>query len=180
MSEPTPTPTHLWQAAWLPHPFLSAILAASWLLLMHSIAFGQVLIALLLALAIPKAVQFFIAPAQAVNWLAGIQLFFVVLWDILVSNVVVARLVLGPLDNLHPKWIRVPLACDHPNVNTLLALIITTTPGTVSAGLDDERGSILVHSLNAKDEASVIEEIKTRYEQPLMHIYKVDVREDAA
>ncbi len=172
--------TRHWQSIWLPHPFLSAILVISWLLLVHSIAFGQVLIAIVLALSIPKAVQFFIAPAQPVDWLSAVKLFFVVLWDIVVANVVVARLVLGPLDNLHPKWIRVPLACDHPHVNTLLALIITTTPGTVSAGLDDERGSILVHSLNAEDEASVINEIKTRYELPLMKVYKLNVVEDAA
>lgn len=171
--------TRHWQTAWIPHPFLSALLAISWLLLVHSIAFGHLLIAVILALAIPKAVQFFIAPAQPVDWLAAIKLFFVVLWDILVANIVVAKLVLGPLDKLHPKWIRVPLACNHPNVNTLLALIITTTPGTVSAGLDDERGNILVHSLNAEDEASVIEEIKTRYEQPLMKIYKINATEDA-
>lgn len=169
-----------WQTVWIPHPFLSVLLAISWLLLAHSIAFGHLLIAITLALAIPKAVQFFIAPAQPVDWLAAIKLFFVVLWDILVANIVVAKLVLGPLDKLHPKWIRVPLACNHPNVNTLLALIITTTPGTVSAGLDDERGNILVHSLNAEDEASVIEEIKTRYEQPLMKIYKINTTEDAA
>ncbi len=163
-----------WQTKWLPHPFLAVILGISWLLLMHSISFANLLIALILALVIPKVVQFFIPPAQPVNWIAALKLFFVVLWDIVISNLIVARLVLGSLDNLHPKWIRVPLECDHPHVNTLLALIITTTPGTVSAGLDDERGSILVHSLNALDEQAVINEIKIRYEQPLMKIYKVD------
>ena len=179
MSEQSVASSPACQTRWLPHPFLSGILTVSWLLLVHSIEPGHILLALLLALLIPKAVQFFIAPAQPVDWLAAIKLFFVVLWDILVSNVVVAKLVLGPLDKLHPKWIRVPLACDHPNVNTLLALIITTTPGTVSAGLDDERGSILVHSLNAEDETSVIAEIKSRYEQPLMTIYKVKIKEDS-
>lgn len=180
MSDHHPQAVPGWQTVWFPHPFLSAVLAISWLLLAHSVAFGHILIAVVLGVSIPKTVQFFIAPAQPVDWLAAAKLLFVVLWDILVSNVVVAKLVLGPLDHLHPKWIRVPLACNHPNVNTLLALIITTTPGTVSAGLDDERGDILVHSLNAEDEAAVIHDIKTRYEQPLMKIYKVTLPEDAA
>lgn len=39
-----------------------------------------------------------------------------------------------------------PLETEHEQVNSLLAMIITTTPGTVSAGIDQERGDILVHS----------------------------------
>ncbi len=53
-------------------------------------------------------------------------------------------------------------------VNTLLAMIITTTPGTVTAGIDQDRGDILVHALSTDDESSWKSRlIKKRYEKPL-------------
>ena len=56
-------------------------------------------------------------------------------------------------------------------MNSLLAMIVTTTPGTVTAGIDQQRGDILVHSLNTSDTAFEIQDIKTRYEQPLIRIF---------
>ena len=58
------------------------------------------------------------------------------------------------------KWYRVPLETEHEQVNTLLAMIITTTPGTVSAGIDQERGDILVHALSTDNTESDIQDIK--------------------
>ena len=67
-----------------------------------------------------------------------------------------------------------PLETQHEEVNTLLAMIITTTPGTVSAGIDQDRGDILVHALSAEDPEAEIQSIKARYEKPLMQIFGVD------
>jgi len=61
----------------------------------------------------------------------------------------------------------------------LLVMIITTTPGTVSAGIDQERGDILVHALSSDDTELDIQEIKTRYETPLIEIFDVKIAEGA-
>lgn len=166
-----------WQKIF-PHPFLSVLLAAGWIMLMHQISVGQIIIALIAGIIIPYITQFFIQPAEPVHWPTVFKLFFVVLWDIILSNLRVAKQVLGPLESLHPKWVRVPLETTHPKVNTLLALIITTTPGTVSAGLDDDQNTILVHALSADNAQDVIDEIKTRYEQPLIKIFSAKRTED--
>lgn len=157
----------------LPHPFVSVIVGLSWLMLNHSIELFDVMVACILAVLIPKLVQPFIVRTPNIHWLLAMKLAGVVLWDIVISNVRVAKQVLGPLDQLHPKWYRVPLDTDHEHVNTLLAMIITTTPGTVSAGIDQERGDILVHALNTDDPEADILDIKTRYEAPLMAIFSV-------
>lgn len=157
-----------------PHPLMSMLLIISWLILMHSVAFVHLLTAVVLGILLPKLTQFFIQPAEEkVNWLAAIKLFFVVVYDIIIANIHVSKLILGSHHQLHPKWIRVPLDTNHSKINTLLALIVTTTPGTVSAGLDDERGDLLVHALDAVDETVVIDEIKIRYEQALIRIFNV-------
>lgn len=158
---------------WLPHPFVSILVALSWLMLAQSISPGNLLIAFILAIFIPRIVRPFITYTPDIHWNLAIKLFFVVLWDIIISNIRVAKLVLGPTKNLHPKWFRVPLDTDHEHVNTLLAMIITTTPGTVSAGIDQERGDILVHALSCEDPDAEIEAIKIRYEVPLIDIFNV-------
>ena len=157
----------------LPHPFVSVLVALSWLMLGHSAELFDIVVAIILGLIIPKLIQPFIVKTPNIHWILAIKLFFVILWDIVVSNIRVAKQVLGPTKNLHPKWYRVPLDTDHEHVNTLLAMIITTTPGTVSAGIDQERGDILVHALNSDDPDAEILEIKERYEAPLMAIFNV-------
>jgi len=133
---------------WLPHPILSALLAGSWLALSHSLALVHLLSALLLGWVVPRLVQPFLGPASRIHWGAAIRLLLVVLRDIVVSNLTVARLVLGPMSRPQPAWFSVPLASDHAMVNALLASIITTTPGTVSAVVDEQRRQILVHALD--------------------------------
>lgn len=164
---------------WFPHPLVSVIVGLSWILLAHNLEAGTLLFALVLAIVIPKMVAPFIDYTPNIQWSPAVRLFFVVVWDIVVANIKVAKLVLGPTKNLHPKWFRVPLETEHEEVNALLAMIITTTPGTVSAGIDQDRGDILVHALSTEDEAAEIETIKQRYEQPLIEIFSAQTGEKA-
>ncbi|MPW45693.1 Na+/H+ antiporter subunit E [Acinetobacter guerrae] len=163
---------------WFPHPFVSVLVGLSWVMLAHSVSADNILIAIVLAILIPRLVQPFITRTPHIHWKQAIYLFFVVLWDIVISNIRVAKLVLGPTDRLHPKWYRVPLETQHEQVNSILAMIITTTPGTVSAGIDQERGDILVHSLSTDNEELDIQEIKSRYEAPLIAIFDVKTVEE--
>jgi multicomponent K+:H+ antiporter subunit E len=165
---------------WFPHPFVSFLVFLSWLMLSHSLDLTDILVAILLAIIIPRLVGPFISRTPHIHWTLAVKLFFVVLWDIIVSNFRVAKMVLGPMDQLHPRWYRVPLETEHEEVNTLLAMIITTTPGTVSAGIDQERGDILVHALSSDDTELDIQEIKKRYETPLLEIFDVKIEEGAS
>ena len=164
---------------WFPHPLVSVIVGVSWSLLNHSLDAGTLVTALVLAVLITRMVFQFIDYTPNIHWLPAIRLFFVVIWDVIVANIKVAILVLGPTKNLHPKWFRVPLDTEHEEVNALLAMIITTTPGTVSAGIDQDRGDILVHALSTDDEAAEIEVIKQRYERPLIEIFSAQTGENA-
>jgi multicomponent K+:H+ antiporter subunit E len=157
---------------WLPHPALSALLAVVWLLLQQSLAVPQLLAAAVLALVVPKLVHGFIGPATRLRTLtAALRLSLVVLWDIVISNVVVARIVLSPRADPRPAWVPVPLDSRHPTAITLLATIITMTPGTVSCVVDDRAAQILVHALDCDDAAAMAAQIKARYERPLMEIF---------
>jgi multicomponent K+:H+ antiporter subunit E len=159
-------------SGWFAHPVLSVLLGVSWLALSHSIEPIHLLSALLIGLVVPRLLKPFLADASGLYWPAIPRLVGIVLWDIIVSNVVVAKLVLGPLGNMAPGWIPVPLASGHHRVNALFASIITTTPGTVSAVIDESERVIWVHALNCDDVSAMAADMKSRYEEPLLAIFK--------
>jgi multicomponent K+:H+ antiporter subunit E len=154
------------------HRWLSLLLAVVWLLLQQSLALPQLLTAAVLGLLVPRLIDGFLGPSVRLRR-PGLALRFtcIVLWDIVVSNLVVARLVLSPASRPHPAWVRVPLALRQPGAITLLATIITTTPGTVSCVVDDDTHEILVHALDCHDPVALAAQIKARYEQPLLEIF---------
>jgi multicomponent K+:H+ antiporter subunit E len=94
-----------------------------------------------------------------------------VLWDIVLSNIEVARRILGPESAIHPHFIWVPLDITNPYGITALAGTITMTPGTLSAELSEDRKFLLVHCFNVNDIDAQIAQIKQRYETPLMEIF---------
>ena len=92
-------------------------------------------------------------------------------WDIVRSNVRVARQVLGPEARIHSGFIWYPLEIRNIHGITALACCITLTPGTVTAALSDDRCLLLVHVFDVSDEASLVADIKTKYERPLMEVF---------
>jgi multicomponent K+:H+ antiporter subunit E len=157
---------------WLPFPVLSGMLAAGWLLLVAEISIGQMLMAALLAWIIPLSCARFLEHLpRVVSPLAAIRLIGRVTWDIILANIAVARLVLGPTARLRPAFVHVPLELSNPQSIALLASIITMTPGTVSADLDEEKRLLLVHVLDCPDSQALVDGIKRRYEKPLLEVF---------
>jgi multicomponent K+:H+ antiporter subunit E len=157
---------------WFTRPMLSAVLAASWLLLQHSVAPIHLLAAGAIGVVVPRLVHAFLPPPAPVRPGAALALLALVLWDIVVANVAVARLVLGPIARLRPAWLLIPLELRHPVGISVLASIITTTPGTVSCTVDEERHLIRVHALDCRDPQQMVAEIKSRYERRLLAIFE--------
>ena len=159
----------------LPQPLISAMLAAGWLLL-SGVSAAHVLLALAMAVALPLITRRFVGEpmGRARGWRRlwrAARFTLLVTWDIVVANVAVARLVLGPPGRLRPAFVSVPVALEQPLAVTLLASIVTMTPGTVSAELSGDRRRLLVHVLDADDPAALAEQIRARYERPLVEIF---------
>ena len=158
--------------AFFAHPALTLLLALTWLLLQHSLALVHLLSAAGIGLLLPWLLSGFLPLNTPVYWRPLASLLRRVVWDIITSNITVARQVLGPMERLHPAWVVVPLAPTHPTAISLLAAIITTTPGTVSCHIDEVRREILVHALHCDDPAQMAADIKARYEVLLMAIFE--------
>jgi multicomponent K+:H+ antiporter subunit E len=102
--------------------------------------------------------------------LITLRLIAVVLKDIVVANLQVARLILGRPERLSPGFVTVPLRVRDPRAVSCLAAIVTMTPGTVSAELSDDRTRLCVHALDLRDADALVTLIRERYEQPLLEL----------
>lgn len=160
---------------WLPHPLLTPALALVWLLLNNSLAPGQVLLGLLLGWAIPRFTLAFWPERVRIYSTARLLRFAgVFLYDVLVANLAVARLILAGPRALRPAFVVVPLDLSNDLALSLLANTICLTPGTVSARLSADRRRLLVHALDCGDPAELVATVKTRFEAPLKAIFEGD------
>jgi len=157
---------------WLPAPIVTATLFVLWLLLTGSVAAGHLLLGAFLAWVLPRV----FVPSTARRPLKrpgkAVALGLVVLRDIVVSNVDVARRILGPERALAPGFVRVPLAISDPRAIAALASIITMTPGTLTADIAPDRSHLVVHALHVTDPEALVADIKARYEAPLKEIFE--------
>lgn len=157
---------------WLPYPVVSCSLFVVWLLLVAEISVAHVLLAMFLAWGIPQLCRPFLSTLPAIRQpFAALRLIVLVTYDIVVANVAVARLVLGPPSRLQPVFVQVPLTLTEPMSISLLASIITMTPGTVSSDLSKDNKMLLVHALDCSDPAALVADIQQRYEKPLLEIF---------
>jgi multicomponent K+:H+ antiporter subunit E len=157
----------------LPHPALTLMLTLVWLMLVQAAGLGSILLGLFLGFVIPILTAPYWPDRPRLRNPVGIAGFvLIVLWDICIANVTVARLVLFRRNaDLQSRFITIPLELTAPEAIAVLAGTITLTPGTVSADLSADGRALLVHCLHAPDPDAVINEIKDRYERRLKEIF---------
>ncbi len=158
---------------WLPAPLLSATLFAVWLLLNNTVDAAHLVLGALVAIVVPWFTERLRPDRPRIRRpLVILRLGLVVLWDIVMSNIEVARRILGPEEAIRPAFVWLPLDLTDPHAIVSLAGIITMTPGTLSAELSADRRHLLVHAFNVDDEAALIAQMKARYEAPLKEIFE--------
>ncbi|MBP8203483.1 MAG: Na+/H+ antiporter subunit E [Pseudomonas sp.] len=157
---------------WLPQPLLSLCLLLVWLLLINDLSLGHWLLGALLGWAIPLLTQLFWINPPRVHKPFKLCLFLLrILGDIVVANLHVAKLILGPAAKLRPAFVEIPMLLEDELALTMLTSIISLTPGTVSADLSDDHKTLLVHGLDVPHAAELVAAIKQRYEAPLLEVF---------
>ncbi len=100
----------------------------------------------------------------------SIGFFFFVLKEILIANLQVAYDVITPGKRMRPGVVGIPLDAKTNLEITLLANIITLTPGTLSLDVSRNREILYVHTMYMKDPDSFRKEIKTGIEKRLLEV----------
>jgi multicomponent K+:H+ antiporter subunit E len=158
----------------LPHPLLTVLLIVVWQMLVNDMTAGSLLLGLIFGILIPILTSAYWPNRPKLRHPLKIAAFsLIVVWDICVANLTVARIILFRRnDVLRSRWISIPLDLTSPEAITVLAGTITMTPGTVSSDISACGRTLLVHCLDVDDPDAVREQIKSRYERRLKEIFE--------
>lgn len=101
-----------------------------------------------------------------------IAFIFFFLWELLKAILQVAYDVVTPKFYMTPGIVRVPLEAETNLEITLLANLITLTPGTLSLDVSDDRKVLYVHAMYLSDKQAFIDDIKNGFEKRLLEILR--------
>lgn len=95
----------------------------------------------------------------------------VFLWEIVLANLRVTYHVFAPLQRMRPGIVAVPLRVKSDAAITMLANIITLTPGTLSLDVSDDRSVLYVHGMNVSPDPQAFRaEIANTLEQEVQEV----------
>lgn len=107
---------------------------------------------------------------QIVPHAIGFVFFF--LYELVKANIQVAYDVITPTFYMTPGIVRVPLDAKTDFEITLLANLISLTPGTLSLDVSEDRKVLYVHSMYIEDKDKFIEGIKNGFERRLLKLLR--------
>jgi multicomponent Na+:H+ antiporter subunit E len=95
-----------------------------------------------------------------------------VLWEIILANLNVARVVLlTPKERIKPGIVAIPLDIRSDAEITMLANLITLTPGTLSLDVADDRSCLYVHAIAVGDPERFRRGIKNGFERLVYEVF---------
>ncbi len=101
---------------------------------------------------------------------AGLSLFFIK--ELIVANLRVAFDVLTPGYRTYPSILALPLDARTDLEITLLANLITLTPGTLSLDVSADRRTLYIHAMYAENPEAVKASIKHGFERRLLQVLR--------
>ncbi len=109
--------------------------------------------------------SYFIKMRQILN----IVLLF--LWELLSANFRVAYTVIFP-NTMNPAIVAIPLDIESDLEITLLANMITLTPGTLSLDISEDENTLYVHGMHVDDVEAFKHEIKEGFERVIEEAFE--------
>jgi multicomponent Na+:H+ antiporter subunit E len=100
----------------------------------------------------------------------GVKLLLVFIKELTKSNIAVLRVVLSPRLRVRSGVIAVPTELTNDVALTMLANMITLTPGTLTLDIAPDRRYLFVHTLNLDDPEDVKQEIRQAFEVHLREL----------
>ncbi len=94
------------------------------------------------------------------------------LWELLLANLRVARDVVAPRPRARPGIIALPLDAETDAEITVLANLLTMTPGDLSLDVSDDRRVLYVHSMYLANPERTKREMKEGFERRVLQVLR--------
>lgn len=103
--------------------------------------------------------------------IAAIELSFFYFKEVIVSNLKVARDVLGKSSNIKPSIETVSLSDLSERQLFVLANMITMTPGTLSLDVDQSNKTLTLHTLYKHKPGELQEMVSNQFERRILNVF---------
>jgi multicomponent Na+:H+ antiporter subunit E len=144
---------------------LNLILALTWAALQGELNVANLVIGFLVsAVLIFLFRRMFFGSLYFRKVLLGLTLTLVFIKELIKSNIAVLRVVLNPRLRVRSGVIAVPTELTNDVALTILANMITLTPGTLTLDISPDRRYLYVHTLNLDDPEDVKQKIRLAFE----------------
>lgn len=152
---------------------VNVLLALSWAAVSGSFSLGNLLFGFVLG---ALALSLIREQVGSVGYFSRIRrvfsLFALFIYELVMSGVRVAILVLSPNMNLKPGIFAYDLKVDRDLEITLLANLITLTPGTLSVDVSPDRSTLYIHALDCADPDQIRKEIADGFERKILEAFR--------
>lgn len=151
------------------------LLALAWAGMTQDFAPANLLIGFLLGLLVLFFGRRVVGTANyliKIRQVIGLHLFMI--WELILANLRVAYEVLTPNHNMRPGVIAIPLDAKTDAEITLLACLITLTPGTLSLDVSADRSVLYIHIMYIDDDdiEAARRSIKEGYERRVLEVLR--------
>ncbi len=154
---------------------VNLVLTLSWVMVTGVFTFVNILIGFLLGYGVLAITQQVTGrPGYAGKLVKTLSLVAFFAYELFLANIRLAIDVIRPNERLRPAIVAVPLSARTDLEITILANLITLTPGSTSIELSDDRKTLWVHLVDIEDSSleEVRNEIKRGLERRLLDVMR--------
>lgn len=101
-----------------------------------------------------------------------VSFFLFMFWEIIKTNLVTVKESLYAKSKLKPAVVKVPLTVESDLEITILAIMVSVTPGTLVMDISDDKKVMYVHVMHVSNKQDFIDEVKNKFEKRLLEILK--------
>ena len=149
------------------------LLACTWAAVTGRFNLSNVLVGMILGYVVLFVAQPVMGPSNyfsRIHHALGFAFFY--LWELVLANLRVAYDVLTPNPRIRPGVLAIPLEAKTDAEITMLANLITLTPGSVSLDVSSDRRFLYLHAMYIDDLEKDRESIKTSLERRVLEVLR--------
>ncbi|MEK4301768.1 Na+/H+ antiporter subunit E [Oceanobacillus sp. FSL W8-0428] len=152
---------------------INVLLAILWMFLQNEYTFVSFLFGYLIGILILFVIRRFLKFDFYLKkiW-AIIKLIYLFMIELIKANIDVVKVVLKPKQDHQPGIVAVRTSLESDFEISMLAALITLTPGTISMDFSDDSKTIYVHSIDVPDKEAMIKDIQDSFEKAIMEVTK--------
>ncbi len=114
--------------------------------------------------------RFFTSRFYLLRVVAVLNLIYIFTLELILSNVAVLKAVLRPKLNIKPGIFAFPTELKEDWEITMLANLITLTPGTLVVDVSPDNRILYIHAMDISDADEAIQSIKNTFEKAIMEV----------